>query len=50
MSGKLFLQIVVLMILFAVITTGVKYLKMTYCPMGGAKAQASSTYAPKMAK
>jgi hypothetical protein len=50
MSGKLFLQIVALMIIFAVIMTGTKMLKRQYCQMGGDKGPMSAMCASKMAK
>ncbi len=37
MSGKLFLQIVALMLIFIVLMTAVKCLKKAYCGMGKAK-------------
>jgi len=33
MSGKLFLQIVILMLIFTILTSAAKCLKKTYCPM-----------------
>ena len=50
MSSKLFLQIVVLMIVFAVIMTGTKMLKMKYCPIGRGKGPMRTMSAPMPAK
>ncbi|MDB4349561.1 hypothetical protein OAA99_01245 [Omnitrophica bacterium] len=50
MSGKLFLQIVALIIIFALVSCATKCLKRSYCPMFGGKSGMCAKCAVKTGK